>query len=77
MGREDPWLARIEDTRGRVHGAGTMLDGQYVAGQCEDHLGLSLLTDRVTDDLFRQLEELGSPIVLVVNAVDRARRSGS
>ncbi|MFJ3788322.1 serine protease [Kitasatospora sp. NPDC090091] len=30
MGREDPWLARIEDTRGRVHGAGTMLDGEYV-----------------------------------------------
>ncbi|OKJ09305.1 S1 family peptidase [Kitasatospora sp. CB01950] len=30
MGREDPWLARIEDTQGRVHGAGTMLDGEYV-----------------------------------------------
>ncbi|MGW2544563.1 S1 family peptidase, partial [Kitasatospora sp. NPDC001574] len=30
MGREDPWLARIEDAQGRVHGAGTMLDGEYV-----------------------------------------------
>ncbi|WP_079008720.1 trypsin-like peptidase domain-containing protein [Streptomyces sp. XY431] len=30
MGREDPWLARIEDIQGRVHGAGTMLDGEYV-----------------------------------------------
>ncbi|MFJ5925663.1 trypsin-like peptidase domain-containing protein [Kitasatospora sp. NPDC092948] len=30
MGWEDPWLARIEDTQGRVHGAGTMLDGRYV-----------------------------------------------
>ncbi|MFD7734048.1 trypsin-like serine peptidase, partial [Kitasatospora phosalacinea] len=30
MGRGDPWLARIEDVQGRVHGAGTMLDGEYV-----------------------------------------------
>ncbi|MFF2350822.1 trypsin-like peptidase domain-containing protein [Kitasatospora sp. NPDC058115] len=30
MGWQDPWLVRIEDTQGRVHGAGTMLDGQYV-----------------------------------------------
>ncbi|MER7704057.1 serine protease [Kitasatospora sp. NPDC097605] len=50
MGRDDPWLARIEDAQGRVHGAGTMLDGEYVltcAHVVEEAIGAGRGADRV------------------------------
>ncbi|MFD7734049.1 hypothetical protein ACFV6F_27175 [Kitasatospora phosalacinea] len=52
----------------------TGLTTEQVAGQLAQSLGL--LSDRVTDDLSHRLEELGSPVVVVVNAADLAADPG-